>query len=87
MASFARSVGLLARPRNGPACVQSRRSFHLMPSLQSGHNKWSKIRHEKAAADKKKGNARALIAKNIILYSKCASPVARTPRSTKQLFG
>jgi transcriptional/translational regulatory protein YebC/TACO1 len=40
------------------------------PALRSGHNKWSKIRHDKAANDAKKNAARTIFTKNIALYSK-----------------
>ncbi|KAK3990236.1 transcriptional regulator TACO1-like protein [Cladorrhinum sp. PSN332] len=47
-------------------CAQCRRTFVSTPMLTSGHNKWSKIRHEKAAADIKKGRERNILAKNIV---------------------
>jgi YebC/PmpR family DNA-binding regulatory protein len=46
------------------------RSFGSSQTLRSGHNRWSKIKHEKGAADKKKTASRSLFAKNLALYSK-----------------
>lgn len=57
-------------------CAQCRRGFVTSAILESGHNKWSKIRHDKAANDLKKNATRTLFAKNITLYSK------RTPSSS-----
>lgn len=51
-------------------CTQCRRAFAATPSFSSGHNRWSKIKHEKGAADKKKTAARNIFAKNLTLYSK-----------------
>ncbi len=77
MASLARTLGPFTRPaKPSSICVQCRRAFVSSPVLQSGHNKWSKIRHEKAANDAKKNAARTIFAKNITLYSK------RTPSSS-----
>jgi hypothetical protein len=76
MASLARTLIPLTRPARPPSiCAQCRRSFVSTPVIQSGHNKWSKIRHDKAANDAKKNAARTIFAKNITLYSK------RTPSS------
>ncbi|KAK3333611.1 transcriptional regulator TACO1-like protein [Cercophora scortea] len=47
-----------------------RRTFLSIAPLQSGHNKWSKIKHEKAAADAKKNVQRSFFTKHITLYSK-----------------
>ncbi|KAI1844120.1 hypothetical protein JX265_013775 [Neoarthrinium moseri] len=53
-----------------PICAQCRRAFSSSPAVFSGHNRWSKIKHEKGAADKKKTAARSLFAKNLVLYTK-----------------
>lgn len=42
--------------------------------LRSGHNRWSKIKHEKGAADAKKNAQRSTFAKNLTLYSKLYGP-------------
>ncbi|KAI0481689.1 duf28 domain-containing protein [Xylaria cf. heliscus] len=55
-------------------CAQCRRSFTANAMLSSGHNKWSKIKHEKAAADKKKNQQRSGFAKLLTMYSKINGP-------------
>ncbi|KAK4152847.1 transcriptional regulator TACO1-like protein [Chaetomidium leptoderma] len=72
MASLARTLAPLTRPAAKPSsiCAQCRRAFVSSPTVQSGHNKWSKIRHDKAANDLKKNATRTIFAKNITLYSK-----------------
>lgn len=82
MASLARSIviGPLSRssllPKstssNSSICAQCRRTFTTGSALQSGHNKWSKIKHDKAAADAKKTAIRTTFTKHITLYSKRA---------------
>ncbi|KAK3900177.1 transcriptional regulator TACO1-like protein [Staphylotrichum tortipilum] len=75
MAFLARAFAPLARPtRPSSICLQCRRAFVASPPLQSGHNKWSKIRHKKAANDAKKNKARTIFSKNITLYSKLFGP-------------
>ncbi|KAH6636414.1 transcriptional regulator TACO1-like protein [Chaetomium tenue] len=63
-------------------CAQCRRTFVSSPALKSGHNKWSKIRHDKAANDAKKNATRTIFAKNITLYSKLFGP---DPNNNPQL--
>ncbi|KAK6949735.1 hypothetical protein Daesc_008056 [Daldinia eschscholtzii] len=53
-------------------CAQCRRSFASSAVLNSGHNRWSKIRHEKGAADAKKNTQRSGFAKNLTLWSRYA---------------
>ncbi|KAK1751597.1 transcriptional regulator TACO1-like protein [Echria macrotheca] len=55
-------------------CARCCRSFHQLSGLQAGHNKWSKIKHEKAANDAKKTQARTRFSDNISLYSKLYGP-------------
>ncbi|KAJ4304286.1 hypothetical protein N0V88_001899 [Collariella sp. IMI 366227] len=75
MASIARTLTPLTRPTNPSSiCAQCRRAFVSSPVLQSGHNKWSKIRHDKAANDLKKNATRTVFVKNIALYSKLFGP-------------
>ncbi|KAL2136114.1 hypothetical protein VTI74DRAFT_5337 [Chaetomium olivicolor] len=75
MASLTRTFTPLTRRANSSSiCAQCRRAFVSSPVLQSGHNKWSKIRHDKAANDAKKNAARTIFAKNIALYSKLFGP-------------
>ncbi|KAI1409552.1 YebC-like protein [Hypoxylon sp. FL1857] len=62
-------------PRSTTAiCAQCRRTFTSSSVLRSGHNRWSKIRHEKGAADAKKTAQRSAFAKNLTLYSKLYGP-------------
>lgn len=51
------------------ACAQCRRSFAISPAVASGHNRWSKIRHEKGAADAKKTVLRSNFTKTVTMYS------------------
>ncbi|AEO57847.1 hypothetical protein MYCTH_2304543 [Thermothelomyces thermophilus ATCC 42464] len=75
MASLFRPLIQLPRPaKPSSICAQCRRAFVSSPILQAGHNKWSKIRHDKAANDMKKNAARTLFCKNITLYSKLYGP-------------
>lgn len=63
------------------AYPQYNRLFTTSPSLLSGHNRWSKIKHEKGAADKKKNAERSSFAKNLTLYSRLhgANPELNAP--------
>ncbi|KAK4146157.1 transcriptional regulator TACO1-like protein [Dichotomopilus funicola] len=71
MASFFRPLASLARPaKPSSVCTQCLRPFATTPVPQAGHNKWSKIRHDKAANDLKKNNTRTILAKIITIYSK-----------------
>ncbi|ORY63499.1 transcriptional regulator TACO1-like protein [Pseudomassariella vexata] len=55
-------------------CLDCRRAFSLSPALPSGHNRWSKIKHEKGAADQKKTAQRSIFSKNLTLYTKLYGP-------------
>nr|XP_036577480.1 DUF28 domain-containing protein [Colletotrichum truncatum]KAF6784478.1 DUF28 domain-containing protein [Colletotrichum truncatum] len=58
-------------PRSQPTfCRQCLRPLSTTPAAQSGHNKWSKIRHKKGAADAQKNNMRSQHSKTIALYSR-----------------
>ena len=60
-------------PYTPPVCAQCRRAaFSSVAARYSGHNRWSKIRHEKGAADQKKTAQRSVFAKHLTLYSKRA---------------
>ncbi|CAK7223008.1 hypothetical protein SBRCBS47491_005058 [Sporothrix bragantina] len=56
------------------ACAQCRRTLATTPAVASGHNRWSKIRHEKGAADLKKTALRTGFTKNLTLYSQLYGP-------------
>ncbi|KAK3368144.1 transcriptional regulator-domain-containing protein [Podospora didyma] len=74
MSRLARSARPLLRSPyqtiNASICAQCRRSYASSPILLSGHNKWSKIKHDKAAKDIKKAVLRIQHIKNIQLSSK-----------------
>ncbi|KAF9875591.1 hypothetical protein CkaCkLH20_06972 [Colletotrichum karsti] len=58
-------------PRTQPTfCRQCLRPMSTTPAAQSGHNKWSKIRHKKGAADAQKNSMRSQHSKTIALYSR-----------------
>jgi hypothetical protein len=48
--------------------------FSTTATVQSGHNRWSKIKHDKGAADIKKNVLRSGYAKQIALASKRTFP-------------
>ncbi|CAK7567705.1 MAG: hypothetical protein SEPTF4163_005673 [Sporothrix epigloea] len=56
------------------ACAQCRRNLATTAVAASGHNRWSKIRHEKGAADLKKTALRTGFTKNLTLYSQLYGP-------------
>ncbi|KAL1838081.1 hypothetical protein VTJ49DRAFT_3073 [Mycothermus thermophilus] len=86
MTSLSRSLAPLIRARpatTSPSlCAQCRRSFGSSPVLPAGHNKWSKIRHDKAANDRKKAQTRNPLLKSLTLYSKLYGP---DPKDNPQL--
>ena len=63
-------------PASVCAQCRHRRAFSSVAARYSGHNRWSKIRHEKGAADQKKTAQRSVFAKHLTLYSKRASLLA-----------
>ncbi|KAL9949393.1 hypothetical protein D7B24_003755 [Verticillium nonalfalfae] len=60
-------LGFLPSP---PLCRQCLRQFSTTPPLASGHNKWSKIKHRKGAADVQKTGLRAESSRMIALLSR-----------------
>jgi YebC/PmpR family DNA-binding regulatory protein len=56
----------LARPGRPTAS----RSFHQATTCQSGHSRWSKIKHDKAKVDSSKNKARSVFAQEIATASK-----------------
>lgn len=68
MAAFSRGL----RPLGLRAQSICPRSVQISTSatLQSGHSRWSKIKHDKAGVDAKKNVARSLFARDIALASK-----------------
>ncbi|KAI0005696.1 YebC-like protein [Xylariaceae sp. FL0662B] len=69
----------LAMSTLSPPCW---RCFNSASILSSGHNRWSKIKHEKGAADQKKNAQRSTLSKNLTLYSKLYGP---DPKLNSQL--
>ncbi|GJC86748.1 putative transcriptional regulatory protein HNE_0161 [Colletotrichum liriopes] len=58
-------------PRAQPTfCHQCLRPLSTTPAARSGHNKWSKIKHKKGAADAQKNSMRSQHSKTIALYSR-----------------
>lgn len=51
-------------------CLRCRRNFATSPILQSGHNKWSTIRHHKGKKDQIKSAVRMQYVEAITLYSR-----------------
>jgi len=70
MAAFSRGLrSLIVRsPRREPIC--SRCLFSTTTRVQSGHSRWSKIKHDKGKADMSKGSQRTILSKDIALASK-----------------
>ncbi|KAF3065273.1 hypothetical protein GL218_01863 [Daldinia childiae] len=65
---------LASRSITPSICAQFRRSLASSAVLNSGHNRWSKIKHEKGAADAKKNAQRSGFAKNLTLWSQLYGP-------------
>ncbi|KAK1640173.1 transcriptional regulator-domain-containing protein [Colletotrichum phormii] len=59
-----------AQPTTTSFCCQCLRPLSTTPAVLSGHNKWSKIKHKKGAADAQKNNMRSQHSKTIALYSR-----------------
>lgn len=73
--SLIRRSATIARVfRAATICSQCRRSISSSAVALSGHNKWSKIKHEKGRADKGKATARQLFSSKITLYTKLYGP-------------
>ncbi|KAK1595315.1 transcriptional regulator-domain-containing protein [Colletotrichum navitas] len=69
--SIASSITAASRPRAQPAfCHQCLRQLSTTAAAASGHNKWSKIKHRKGAADAQKNSMRSQHSKTIALYSR-----------------
>ncbi|KAK0936485.1 hypothetical protein LTR29_011963 [Friedmanniomyces endolithicus] len=50
------------------------RPLHSTPAVASGHNRWSKIKHDKAKVDASKNRQRSIFAQEIALASKLFGP-------------
>lgn len=64
--------------RQGYRCLSRRatqiRSFHHTPAAESGHSRWSTIKHDKAKADATKNKQRSVFAQEIATASKLFGP-------------
>ncbi|PBP22812.1 hypothetical protein BUE80_DR006347 [Diplocarpon rosae] len=67
MATTSRGIHTLV-PRRSLICLRC--LFSTSSSAQSGHNRWSKIKHDKGAVDAKKNVLRSALSREIILASK-----------------
>ncbi|KAF3770370.1 hypothetical protein M406DRAFT_34799 [Cryphonectria parasitica EP155] len=83
MATVTRDLStLFRRPvRSGAVCSRCRRTFATSPLLQSGHNKWSKIKHQKGRQDHIKTVERTQHVQAITLYSRLYGPDPNTNSS------
>jgi transcriptional/translational regulatory protein YebC/TACO1 len=61
------------RPRSCPQC-QRPRFISNTTALSAGHNKWSKIKHDKGKADQQTSKKRAIFASSLKLASKLHGP-------------
>ncbi|KAJ4391317.1 hypothetical protein N0V93_004934 [Gnomoniopsis smithogilvyi] len=68
------SPQLLWRTRSKVVCLRCCRMFATTPSIQSGHNKWSKIKHDKGRKDQVKTVQRTQHVQAITLYSRMYGP-------------
>lgn len=64
-------------------CSRCRRKFATSPILQSGHNKWSTIRHHKGKKDQIKSAVRMQYVEAITLYSRSKHRNTALPRRAK----
>jgi hypothetical protein len=78
MAAFSRGLSSLA-PRGELTCSRCLQ-FSTTSIAHSGHNRWSKIKHDKGAVDAKKNVQRSALSKEIALASK------RMPLSSSKLL-
>lgn len=72
MAAFSRGLRGFS-PRGDYICSRCLQ-FSTTYVVQSGHNRWSKIKHDKGAVDAKKNLQRSALSKEIVFASKCMSP-------------
>ncbi|KAK5155602.1 hypothetical protein LTS14_005863 [Recurvomyces mirabilis] len=57
-----------------PRCRLQARSFSTTPSIYSGHNRWSKIKHDKAKVDSVKNKQRSIFSAELATASKLFGP-------------
>lgn len=61
------------------------RSFTASRSANSGHNRWSKIKHDKGAADARKSKERTKLAYEVFIASKCTLRFLSPPKQVSIL--
>ncbi|KAL2067779.1 hypothetical protein VTL71DRAFT_15875 [Oculimacula yallundae] len=71
MATSSRGLRPIVRQKD---YICSKCLFSSTPSIQSGHSRWSKIRHDKGAVDAKKNVKRSQFSREIALASKLFGP-------------
>ncbi|TVY40188.1 putative transcriptional regulatory protein [Lachnellula subtilissima] len=69
MAVFSR--GLRYFPRRGDFICSKCLQFSTSSIVQSGHNRWSKIKHDKGTADAKRSTKNSFFSREIAMASKC----------------
>ena len=72
MAAFSR--GIKSFPLRGEYICFRCLQFSTSSASRSGHNRWSKIKHDKGAVDAKKNVLRSSFSREITLASKCTFP-------------
>ena len=70
MAAFSRGVRSFISRLPQEKLICSRCLFSTTATLQSGHSRWSKIKHDKGKADANKGSQRTSLSREIALASK-----------------
>ncbi|MCJ1447552.1 MAG: hypothetical protein MMC23_008063 [Stictis urceolatum] len=61
---------LLSLPRLSATPSSPSKPFHTNPPRPSGHNRWSKIKHDKARADSHRSKARTQLTRDLALASR-----------------
>lgn len=64
----------IAKSRNAHAKLCQLRCLHTTPAARSGHNRWSKIKHDKGKNDAIKNRQRSVFAQEIATASKIFGP-------------
>jgi hypothetical protein len=70
MAAFSRGIRSFVSRLPQEELICSRCLFSTTSTLQSGHSRWSKIKHDKGKADANKGSQRTSLSREIALASK-----------------
>jgi hypothetical protein len=70
MAAFSRGLRFLIIRSAREESICSRCLFSTTAKVQSGHSRWSKIKHDRGKADVSKGSQRSMLSKDIAFASK-----------------